>query len=116
MGDLAQPNPPNASLIFLAGNDNKSLGGGFSTPSPLLHSSNVGFIDFDPTLQLLTVGPDHGSSQFVQPCPGGRVTAQTENLLQPQRTGAVLLRRDPPDRSEPHRQWLARILENRAGG
>ena len=50
----------------------------------------------------------------MHPCPSCLVAAQSENSLQPQGAGAILLARHPPDCPEPQGQRLATSLEDRS--
>src|SRR5215469_1707083 len=111
--NLTQSDAPGALSVFLAGHSHQSLCLCPATANPLFQSAQVSLVHLDPTAQLVTARSHHGPSQFVQPCPGGDVAAQTQNALQPQRTGSVLLRRHPPDSPEPQGQRFPGILEDR---
>ena len=62
----------------------------------------------------IPAGPHHRAAELVQPRPGRAVTAQTEDALQAQGAGAVLLADHPPDRPKPERQRGTSALEDRA--
>src|SRR6266508_319054 len=91
----------------------------FQVPLPpskaLFHSTHGGLVHLDRSLQSVTIGPDHGSPQFVQPSPGRFVTPKAQVLLKRQGAGSVLLAGDQPDRLEPEPQRLVRVLKNGAG-
>jgi len=67
----------------------------------------------DPSGQPIPAGPHHRASDLVEPGPGRAITTQSQDALQTQRAGAVLLTDDPPDRSEPEGQRCTRALEDR---
>ena len=76
--------------------------------------TNEGFIDLDTPTQAIASWSYHGPTKFVEPGPSGRVTPQSQEVLDAHGTGAVLLSDDVPDGSEPQNQRLMRILKDRA--
>src|SRR6266702_1267928 len=104
------PLPP-----LLASYCDQSLCLSLAPPYTFLDSTSVRLIDLHGSVEPITAWADHRPPQFVQPGPSGDVAPQTEDPLEVQGAGAVLLRRDPPDRAEPQRQRFSRVLENRAG-
>src|SRR5450631_1714966 len=79
----------------------------------LFHAAQIRFIHFHPPAQPIPAWPHHRSPKLVQPRPGRLVAAQPQHFLQPQRTGPVLLARQPVHGPEPVHQRFARVLENR---
>src|SRR5712692_7962885 len=70
---------------------------------------------FNPATQPIPVWPDHRPPQLVQPGPGRLVAPQSQNALQAERTGTILLAGDVPHGAKPRHQRFARVLKNRPG-
>jgi hypothetical protein len=51
----------------------------------------AGLVNFHPTRQPIAAGPNHRAPQLMQPGPGGPITTQSEDSLQTQCAGAILL-------------------------
>src|SRR5487761_2132386 len=110
-----QSNPPDAFARSLSSDHDQDLArstpasfaGAFSTHEDLVH--------FHRAAQPIPPRSHHGPPQFVQPMPGGAITAQTEDALHAQGTGAVLLVGDMPQGFEPKPQRFVRVGKQRAG-
>ena len=113
--DHFHANTPYASTVFLRCHDNHSFVAVLATDVPFFHRSYKRFIYFDTPRQPIPSGPNHGTTQFMQPRPRCSIAAQSQNLLEPKGTGPVFLGTHPPDRSKPHRQRLARPFKYRPG-
>ena len=113
--DSTQSNATSPSPVFFASHSNQSLSFCPSAALPLFQAAYVGLVHFHSTLEPITAWSHHGPTKLVQPGPGSEVAPQSQNALQPQGTGSVLLRRYPPDRPKPQDQWFARVLKNRPG-
>ena len=115
VSDSRHPYSSGAFSIFLGCNHYQHLFLRLPSPQPLFRSSHVSLVNLDSARQSVTSGADHGTPQFVQPCPRGLVTRQAENPLHPESTGSCLQRRHPPDQPEPHRQRLTCTVKNGSG-
>src|ERR1019366_7248559 len=71
-------------------------------------------VHFHPANQPIATGSNHRAPQFVQPRPSGSITAESEDPLQAQGAGAVLLACHKPHRPKPDGEGLSRILEHGA--
>jgi hypothetical protein len=90
--DDIQPNSADGSPTNLGRNGNKRLpAANMTAASSFLYPADDRLIYLNLSRELVTTRTDHGSSQFVQPCPGGLVCAQAEDLLQVQSARTVLL-------------------------
>src|SRR5450755_1442737 len=106
-------NPSDPWPIFLCRDYNQGLAFRLSASLSLFQAAQIRFIHFHPPTQTIPAWPHHRSPQLVQPRPGRLVAAQPQHSLQPQRTGPVLLARQPVNGPEPIHQRFARVLENR---
>jgi hypothetical protein len=79
----------------------------------LFHSPKIGLVHLHPSAHAVSARPYHRSPEFVQPCPSGLVASQSQDRLQPNRTGTVLLTCKPIHSPKPVRQGLARVLKDR---
>jgi hypothetical protein len=113
VGEVPQSDTTNTRPIFLSCDDDYGLVLRQSSDDIFFLAASVGFIHLDRSSQTIPAWPHHGSTEFVQPCPGRHVAPQAEHLLQAHRAGPVFLAGNMPDRSEPHPQRLSRVLKNR---
>src|ERR1019366_6173840 len=113
--DAPQADAPDSTAVFLCRDHNDGLFLDLATPLALFRASNVGFVDLDLAGKAITARPDHRSAQFVHPRPSRFVAAQAQHPLQAQGADAILLTGGEPHRKEPCPQWLAGVLEHRAG-
>src|SRR5690606_33227883 len=81
-----------------------------------LYAADVDLVDFHDSLEPLTIGTYHGAAKLVEPRPSGFVAPEPEHALHVHGVRAVLVAHDLPGRDEPQPKWLARPLEDRAGG
>ena len=67
-------------------------------------SAELGLIDFNPAVELLTPGPNHSTAQFMEHGPSSFVASQTQGSLKSERADSALLIGDPPSRPKPEAQ------------
>src|ERR1035437_45351 len=115
VGHAPQADATDLAPIFLCGNHDQGLAAMFPPLPTFFLSSPVHLIHFHASSKPIPIRPHHRPPQLVQPRPSRLVAAKTQHSLEPQGTGAVLLRGHPPDRSKPHRQGLVGILKDGAG-
>ena len=113
IGNSRHANASDASTVLLRRDDDQRLGG--AAPSFVSGTTDLGFVHFDPSVDLIPTGADHGPTEFMQNRPRGLIAAQAQDTLQPQRAGSVLLAGHLPDRSTPQPQRQTAILENGPG-
>ena len=111
--DVHEADSTDPLAIFLCRNRNEGLALRLSARHALLHTTQVRFIDLNPASKPVTTRSDHRPAQLVKPRPRRHIAAQTQDALQPQSAGPVLLAGDIPDRPEPLLQRLASPLEDR---
>src|ERR1022692_720330 len=111
--DLPHSDSSDPRSIFLRCDDNQCLVVCLPPASTFLQASQIRLVHFDPTRQTVAARSDHRSTQLVEPSPGCLIAPQSEDPLQPQGTGAILLRCHPVHGTKPIHQRLARVLENR---
>jgi hypothetical protein len=100
VGDSTHADSADAPSILFSRNSNQFL----CSPSPegaLSFTTNVRLINLYASPQKFAAWSDHGTPQFVKPCPGRQITSQAENLLDTNRTGSVLLADDQPNGTKP---------------
>src|ERR1035437_2921494 len=114
ISNASHADPADLAAILLCRNENQRLLAMFAALRALLRGAPLHLIHLHASRQPIPARPNHRPTQLVQPRPSRLITAQPQDSLQVQCTGAILLRRHPPDSSEPHRQGLMRILEDRA--
>jgi len=86
-----------------------------TTPSFLANTSNVGFVDFNTSSELLSAWAHHCSAQLMEPIPCRMVAAQPKHPLQAQSASAILLARDKPYCKKPRTKWLVRSVKQCSG-
>src|ERR1022692_718014 len=108
----AQTNTANTLSIFLRSDDEQGLE--FRPPADCARflPAPVGLVHLDDAIQPVTARANHGTSQLMQHCPSGLVTAQTEDALQTQSANASLLAGNLPHGAEPDRQGQVAVLKN----
>ena len=86
--------------------DNHNLFAFAATSSLASHvaTANVGLVNLNTSVELISTRTHHGAPHFVQPCPCSLITSQTKNALQPQSTRSVFLAGHKPDGSKPRSQ------------
>src|ERR1017187_5816830 len=114
--NLAHANPADARPILLCSNHNQRLVQIEPAGQIFLRSAEIAFIYFHSTGEQIASGPYHGATQPVQHGPGGFIPAQAQDVLQPQRAGAVLLRCHPPHGLKPKAKRNACVLKDRSRG
>src|SRR3989337_4253223 len=93
----AKTNSPNAFIpSIFDSNSYQNLACSTTTSFARLFSTNVGFVHFNDTRQVVTAGAHHGTTQFMQPCPSRAITAQTKDAFEPKCTGSIFLSSYPP--------------------
>jgi len=95
VGDAAQSDPAEPSLLDSHGNCNQSLGFRLTAGSSGMHTTDIRFIHFNVSRQSIALRAHHRSPQLVQPGPRRLVAAEAQHALQAQRAGAGLLAGDP---------------------
>src|SRR6516225_9114832 len=80
-----------------------------------LRCADPGVIEFDFTVQRLSGGIDHGSTQFVEHQPGGFIAAQPKLTLDEERRDAALVRCHQIGGPEPLDKRRLGVVENRTG-
>src|SRR5580700_3638469 len=112
--DHAHANSTDAFSVRLRRHHNQSLVLNSPAYNTFLGTAPVGLVNFHPTRQPIAAGSNHRAPQFMQPRPGGPITAQSEDSLQAQGAGAVFLAGHEPHRPKPDGEWLPRILKHGA--
>ena len=105
-------NSPYAVTILLGGNNDQSFPGCPTTTLARLFTTDISLVHLYNSGKTITARPNHCITQFVQPNPGGSVTAQSQDTLQAKSANSVFLIRYVPDGPKPKLQWLPRILKN----
>ncbi len=77
-------------------------------------ASNVSFINFNSSGQLVSSGAYHRTTQFMKPNPCSIVTAKTEDPLQPKSTGSMFLTRHKPHGKKPCPKWFVSSMKQRS--
>jgi hypothetical protein len=120
IGQLGEPEPTQAaaSRLAAAGLDcpgDQGLAGGTAAAPAGPRAAEIGLVGLDMMGQGFAVGADHGLADFVQPGPGGAVTAQAQ--LPPQFGGGdpALAGRRQVGGEEPLGEAGLGLLEDRAG-
>ncbi len=101
-----------APTIFLGCYDNQLLLRCSTTSFAWFFSADVTFVYFDYARKAIPPRPYHHTTQLMQPCPRGMITAQTKHPLQAQSIGTILLTCHMPNRTKPKTQWLLGVLKN----
>jgi hypothetical protein len=109
------PNPPDARLILSRCNDDQRFVDRLPSANTFFQPAQIRFVHLDPAGESIASRTHHRAPQFMQPSPGRFVAPQAQNSLESHRAGSSLLAGDPPCRSKPKCQRLARILKNRPG-
>ena len=86
------------------GNDSFSFS--TSTTNLLPDSSDVGFIYFNFSGQLIPSGAHHRTTQFMKPSPGCIITAKPKDPFQSEGTGSMFLTRHKPHSQKPRPKWF----------
>ena len=107
--------PADSLTVFLCRNCNHRLGTYVSATNPFFRGTPIRIVNLNTSTQSVSSLPNHRPTQFMQPCPRCLVTAQSQNPLDPQGTGASLLAGHQPDPAKPQPKRLVRILKNRPG-
>jgi hypothetical protein len=102
--------------LILHSNGYNCLTFGTTSPFASLSTSNVSFVHLDDSRKLITSGPNHCSTKFVQPLPGGFVTPQTQNSVKPQSVGPIFLVCDVPHSTQPQTKWFSSAMKNCPSG
>jgi hypothetical protein len=110
----AQTDTTDATAILLSGYDNQAFSLSITTISTSFWPSPKSFVDLHHAAQLIPIGPDHGSAQFVKHCPSRSVTAKPQCSLQSQGADPVFVSADLPHCAKPPAQGQMRVLKNRA--
>ena len=113
--DSGHAYPADSFTVFLRRNHNHCLGTHVSATNPFFRGTSITIVYLHTPTQSVSSRPNHRPTQFVQPCPRCLVTAQSQNPLDPQGTGAGLLAGHQPDPAKPQSKRLVRVLENRSG-
>jgi hypothetical protein len=105
IGDPLQSYPADLPAAFFCCDTDENL-----VPS----SAKFGLIDLNPTVELLTPGPDHSTAQFMEHGPSSFVASQTKCSLKSERADSALLIGDPPNRPKPEAQADLATFKDRA--
>jgi hypothetical protein len=110
--DTAKPYSPDASAADFCRNQDQRLACRTTTSLAWPFTTHVGLIHFNCSRKTISPRRNHGTPDFMEPCPRGPITTQSQNAFQPQRARTILLPGYPPDRSKPKGQRLVRGVEN----
>ncbi len=113
IGNLPQADASDAAPIDLGDDADQDLASGSATPLAWLGSAQERFVSLHRACEPISAGANHGDAQLVQPDPGGPVTAQPQDSLEPQGTDTRFLVCYVPHRTEPQPQIRLRVLEDR---
>jgi len=78
------------------------------------HASDISFINFNGSGQLVPSRTYHGTTQFMKPSPRSIVTSKPENPLQTKSAGSMLLTCHKPHGKKPSPKWLVRFMKQRS--
>jgi len=115
VGDNRQPNSTDTLSIHLSGNGYESLLAYVATAPALFDAPYEGFIDLNVARKLIATRAHHRPPQFMEPSPRCLIAAETQDSLESQGAGAVLLGDHPPHHLKPQAQGLPRSMEEGAG-
>jgi len=111
----AQTNAPQR-LVFVFNSNHHQLLAFRATPSFAgMFAADICFVHLNKSMQSVAAGTHHGTAQFVQPCPGGMITAKPQKALQSQSADTVLLIGDVPHGAKPLAQRLSGVLKDSPG-
>jgi hypothetical protein len=97
------------------GQKESASSGDFAGRQAFLQPTHIAFFDLDAPCQQVSPRSYRRAAQFMQPRPRRLIVLQAEHSLQPQRAGAVLLRRHPPHGTKPNWPRGPRVLEDGSG-
>jgi len=109
-----EPNSYSISFFKLYHYNNQRFTGCSSIMFSWFLSPYVDLIHLDGARETIPSRSYHSAAEFVQPCPGGVITAQTENSLHSECVRSIFLSGQRPYSTKPKLQWLLGVLENRA--
>jgi hypothetical protein len=113
--NASKTDPSKSFAVLLCGDENQCFSARSATTlATVFFTANKGFINFDNTTQTITALTNHSTTKFMQPCPCGFVTAQTDYLLKTFGAGTAFLTGDPPYHSKPDRQRFPRSFKDRS--
>ena len=114
---VPQPNTPDAFFFFVFYcNTNECFAFGTTTAFSWLFSTHIGLVDFYQTTQLISAGPYHRATKFLQPLPSSVIAAQAKNSLQSESICPIFLTSDVPHSTKPKPQGFPSAMKNSSGG
>src|SRR3990172_3466428 len=110
--DSLKPDTADGGIPDLGSHSYKGLVTHVASPPTFLDAPHEGFVHLYLAPQTITPRTDHRPAKLVEPCPRCRVTAQSQNPLQPKGTGPILLTAHPPHHLEPEPEGLSGPVED----
>ena len=110
--DRFQPDAAHALASHLARNGDQGLVSRQPTSDFRFTGTDERLVHLDFPRKLISSWTDHGSPQLMQPGPSRLVAAESQDPLQSQGTGSVLLGHHPPHDLEPKPQGLPGPMED----
>ena len=110
--DLIQAYSSRTFAFIFYSNNNQGFAFSPSAAFSRMSASYIDFINLNGTYQTVTSWSNHSNPQFVQHCPYGFVSLNSENSLKSQSTNTVLLANQLPDSLKPYLQRYSTILKN----
>jgi len=114
--NASEANSPKLILHFFNRDNYQCLFNYLSTSAPFFFTSNIGFINFDRSMQTFSTWTYHNASKFMQPSPGCLIAAESKAIFQIFSACSCLLRYKPPHYMEPQSQWFSSILKYCSSG
>ena len=114
---VSQTNTPNAIFSFIFHcNTNECFSFSATATFAWLLSTDISLVDFDQTTQLVSTGPHHRTTKFLQPLPSSMIATEVKSSLQPESICSVFLASDVPHSMKPKPQRFASTMKNSSGG
>lgn len=117
VGNALHPNSSKSLRVmnFKSDHHDSFLSGASPPPAALFLTSDERFVNFDIPVERTSARSNHRPTYFMKPAPGGLVTVQTKNSLEPQGASSEFLTCYVPDRLEPKSKRFPCSLKNCSG-
>ena len=99
-------------LSYFYSNTNQCFPSSTPTSFPGFWTAHICFIYLYYSTQSIPIGPNHSTTQFMQPLPRRTIASQTQKALQSKSISAIFLICYMPHRTKPHWQRLASSVQN----
>ena len=116
IGNVTQTHAPNLGFLQLYRDNDPRFTPQFPTVNRLVSPTDVGFINFHSTREMIPPHSNHGLPQLLKQQPCGTIASQPKCSLESSRAQSRLLSTSQPHGHEPTSQRHACLVQDRAGG